>query len=344
MRKTEYRSDSVFGEGIREPVKVVAHEFFELGNTDIPEYILKHYDVPEECQKEWKALIDEMDKNAYVDDVSESDKLAYADRLIQELSKAVHKEIKYVLWLTSREDVLDLYEADPDDIDEYEVSDVILSDVGHDGRLYGYTNDPEPVKNSLQRYQEDYARWKYIYANGSMDVSCYDGGNLFVLRNRLQDERAVVERDMEQGLIPQQDIPSLPPKVPFDYLARREERVGYIRGFKEHMLKSQEYQDYLQFAKDFAQYNDGKETFPYVYFLVERLMKTALDDPAKIHLIPFRQFGRADVWEWWSELLAKCQGTINALKAKFSERKATTLMCNGLREETVPWGQQLCLF
>lgn len=47
--------------------------------------------------------------------------------------------------LASREDVLDLYEADPDDIDEYEVSDVILSDIGHDGRLYGYTNDPEPV-------------------------------------------------------------------------------------------------------------------------------------------------------------------------------------------------------
>lgn len=98
MRETEYRSDSVFGEGIREPAKVVAHEFFELGNTDIPEYILKHYDVSEECRKEWEALIDEMDENAYVEDVSETDKLAYADRLIQELSKSVHKEINYVLW------------------------------------------------------------------------------------------------------------------------------------------------------------------------------------------------------------------------------------------------------
>lgn len=139
MKKTEYRSDNVYGEGIREPSTVIAYEFFVLQNTDIPRYILEHYDVSLKCRKTWQDLIDEMEELGACEDIGTAEQEKYAAELIEGLN------INYVLWLASKDNVIDLYGADEDDIDEYEVSDVILSDLGPDGRLYGYVDDPQPI-------------------------------------------------------------------------------------------------------------------------------------------------------------------------------------------------------
>lgn len=139
MKKTEFRSDYVYGEGIREPAAVIAYEFFELQNTDIPRYILEHYQVSPKCQETWQALINEMEELGACEDIGTAEQEKYAAELIDGLN------INYVLWLASKDNVIDLYGADEDDIDEYEVSDVILSDLGPDGRLYGYVNDPQPI-------------------------------------------------------------------------------------------------------------------------------------------------------------------------------------------------------
>ena len=56
--------------------------------------------------------------------------------------------MKYVLWLcVDKDDVMEYYNATLDDIDTYPVGDVVLSDLGHEGILWGYTSRPEPIKD-----------------------------------------------------------------------------------------------------------------------------------------------------------------------------------------------------
>ena len=65
--------------------------------------------------------------------------------LVDAVQKDTQKKIFSVVWLAQKELLLDLYRADESDIDEYEVSDIILSDLGPDGRLYAYDYDPQPI-------------------------------------------------------------------------------------------------------------------------------------------------------------------------------------------------------
>ena len=142
--KTEFRSDSLFGAYIREPVKVIQYETFELGNADIGEYILQHYNIPQETKETWEWIINQLVENECVE-LSTGEKEEAAQMLVDAVQKDTQKKIFSVIWLAQKELLLDLYRADESDIDEYEVSDVILSDLGPDGRLYAYDYDPQPV-------------------------------------------------------------------------------------------------------------------------------------------------------------------------------------------------------
>lgn len=53
--------------------------------------------------------------------------------------------LKYCLWLASKSTVLDLYNASEQDIQKYETSPIILSDLGMDGMLFAYESMPRPL-------------------------------------------------------------------------------------------------------------------------------------------------------------------------------------------------------
>lgn len=83
-----------------------------------------------------------------IDDYEEDDDelCLCVDMLIDEISKYMHKKIKYGLWLADRQNVIDFYDGDDNNINAYEKSDVILSDIGHNGVLFGYDKKPTPIK------------------------------------------------------------------------------------------------------------------------------------------------------------------------------------------------------
>lgn len=153
-----YRTESFSGSRERDAAEVMAYETFDMGNTDILEYlsetILKDNPI---CEK-FHDFIRELDENGYVEDMGWFDKVDFFKAVLDEIKKATTLDIKYALWLADENTVFDFYGCDMAgsvlgvDYDAYVVGPVILSDLGYDGALYGYVDFPEPLsdrKNSL---------------------------------------------------------------------------------------------------------------------------------------------------------------------------------------------------
>lgn len=159
----KYRSEVFYGEGYRDAAAVMAHEVFELQNTDIlstlHHTILKGTPIGTKLE-----ILEEEINNDCVADGDEDGELytlleeAYEDEdlgieffkeVLAEINSKLWKDIKYCLWLCDTKE--DVYEYDldgnltDDDIDVYEASDVILSDLGSGGKLYGYETLPKVI-------------------------------------------------------------------------------------------------------------------------------------------------------------------------------------------------------
>lgn len=152
----KYRSERLWGEGYRDAAAVLAHEIFELGNTDILDYFFDHHlnsnpKLRDTCYK----YADSLYNNGFVDDLNETDKISFCQKLLDEIEKTTGKKIKYCLWLCdTKEDVFKYAicnELTQDDIDAYEESDIILSDIGSEGKLYGYEKFPQPEGKKYQK-------------------------------------------------------------------------------------------------------------------------------------------------------------------------------------------------
>ena len=69
--------------------------------------------------------------------------------VLAEIKQITGKDVRYCLWLCDAKEDLQEYdlhnELTDDDIDVYEESDIVLSDTGTSGKLYGYETMPEPV-------------------------------------------------------------------------------------------------------------------------------------------------------------------------------------------------------
>ena len=156
-----YRTEELYGEGYRDAASVMAHETFELENDDIPENlsttILKGTKMGEKLAK--IVQLHENPKNkdpeivAFLDEVFKDEEVGinFYKEVLEEIKKITGKDIKYVLWLCdSIEDIKEEYEFDTIDcqleyFDAYETSDIILSDMGSAGKLYGYEEEPFPI-------------------------------------------------------------------------------------------------------------------------------------------------------------------------------------------------------
>lgn len=155
------RTEQLFGEGYRNAAEVIAHEVFILGNTDILDTLSSTIFKGTKFQKELQTLADvllEIENNEelsdFCDRVYEDETLGvtYFERIIEEINNLTGKNIKYALWLCdSVEEIKNEYEIASNDnftiFDLYKKSDVILSDIGKGGKLYGYEELPVPFSH-----------------------------------------------------------------------------------------------------------------------------------------------------------------------------------------------------
>ena len=148
MLEYGYRSEVPFGEGFRDAIPVMIHECRGIGNTDILETLKNTYLKGTEYQKDCQELIDELEEYGYIEDMAEDDWEVFFKSILGVIEQKTGKKIKYCLWLCNTpEDVIDSYSygnyiIDYDDIDTYQVSSVVLSDLGRHGKLYGYEECP----------------------------------------------------------------------------------------------------------------------------------------------------------------------------------------------------------
>lgn len=144
-----YRTETFSGIGPRDAAEVMAFETFELGNTDIPVYLCSHQLKGSSIAPSLQSITRELDDNGFVDDMSWEEKVDFFREVLEDLSKVTGVNITHALWLADPDTVLNFYGKDliPDSyVDAYEPGPVILTDLGHDGTLYGYDHEPYPEK------------------------------------------------------------------------------------------------------------------------------------------------------------------------------------------------------
>ncbi len=155
-----YRSDSIFGDGYRDAVDVMAHEIFNLWNSDIldtlADGVLKDMDIAEHLKRLSYDI--SSPKAVYFTDILEEEDQSIAEGKIRVFIRSIldtvkektGKDIKYVLWLSdSVDDVITEYELNDSitEFDEYSTADsVVLSDIGKGGKLFGYEKMPAAIR------------------------------------------------------------------------------------------------------------------------------------------------------------------------------------------------------
>jgi hypothetical protein len=84
-----------------------------------------------------------------IDEIEEGDEnVAY---MLKEILGCIEDEttitVNYALWLADKDSVIDNYEGSEREIYGYKIDNaIVLSDLGWDGTLYGFEDEPEPVE------------------------------------------------------------------------------------------------------------------------------------------------------------------------------------------------------
>ena len=151
---TMRRNEQLYGDCVRDAVDVIAYEMEELGNLDIPEtvynrYILPNFDVLNPLFPEAINLIkilldsdrDIENDRIYLRTHNDYEQLAIA--IIDMINRISHSNIRYVLWLATKENVIKHYSGNESNMTEYPTSPIILSDLGEEGYLFGFENCPK---------------------------------------------------------------------------------------------------------------------------------------------------------------------------------------------------------
>lgn len=148
-----YRSDEVYGSGVRDIVEVMKYETFELGNLDILDYLYIHYrkafgDIfAGRIERVYNDLnyygYDSNDIKGYYTDEKQTEIFTL---VIDKLNKYYGVNLKYCLWLADKTEVVERYKVTPESIDAYRISNYILSDLAKEGKLFAYEELPEPIK------------------------------------------------------------------------------------------------------------------------------------------------------------------------------------------------------
>lgn len=143
----KFRTENFLGSKVRKAIDVMKYEIFDLGNTDILKTlkttILKNSIFIKEIEK----IELELEENGYVDDLFENEKLDFCQKILDEIHFITNKKIEYALWLADLEIVKKYYKGSNSNIDMYKTTNIILSNLGLDGILYGY--EEMPIKEEI---------------------------------------------------------------------------------------------------------------------------------------------------------------------------------------------------
>lgn len=179
-----YRTEAFFGERYRNAASVMAHETFVLDNTDILNYLISsnlvgqgtkdylqvYVTLMEEGRLIYTGYDTDYEEMLYRYRKNEEDRIEFFQDILDDIKNRKGIDIKYVLWLCdSPEDVFNSYNVEQNisiadiEFDGYLRSDVILSDIGTEGKLCGYEKEPKPVtrvrfeknRNSFVRKETD---------------------------------------------------------------------------------------------------------------------------------------------------------------------------------------------
>ena len=141
-----YRTETYSGSLERRFAYVLRFELFVLGNSHIFDELMQNGLVrSQELVNQMKSMASELEENGYVDDMSEPDHLEFLERVRLDISAQVGRDIQYALWLTDKACVQEFYGGRDGDIESYGTSDVILSNLGRGGILFGYEFEPSPL-------------------------------------------------------------------------------------------------------------------------------------------------------------------------------------------------------
>ena len=140
MENIMYRSEDSYGSGVRDILDIMTFEIYELKNIDILEYTLEHYLQNSNIEETVENMI------ADIEIFNEEEVYKVCKLIINEINKQTDHNLKYALWLAEYDAVSNIYSFDESSIEAYNTSDIILSDLGYDGVLFGYDEEPEPIE------------------------------------------------------------------------------------------------------------------------------------------------------------------------------------------------------
>ena len=144
-----YRTETFSGSGERDAIEVMRYEIFELNNSDILDTLFEGILAKHPIAGRIEKLLNELDDNGYIDDVSETEQRSFLLEVLQSVKDVTGKDIKFALWLTDKDKIASFYGrdmCDATDYDAYEVGPVMLSGLNGDGNLYGYETLPKPLE------------------------------------------------------------------------------------------------------------------------------------------------------------------------------------------------------
>lgn len=138
-----YRTETYSGSLERRFAHVLRFELFELGNSHIFDELIQNGLVrTQELVAQMKSMVEEWEENGYVDDMPETDQLEFLEKVRLEISAQTGRNIQYALWLAEKPYIQKFYGGTDCDTESYETSDVVLSNLGHSGILFGYELEP----------------------------------------------------------------------------------------------------------------------------------------------------------------------------------------------------------
>ena len=147
MEKTAFRNPYYAGDGEVKAFEVMSFEILELGNTDILYTLLENGLIQDQLLLESISSVanyieDFGGPGYYVEDHTCEDVI---HNILKEIKRVTGKDIRVALWLASKEAIIKYYDGSENNIIEYPTSDVVLSDLGEQGSLFGYESMPRPV-------------------------------------------------------------------------------------------------------------------------------------------------------------------------------------------------------
>lgn len=206
MKKILYRHNQSLGATPTDALSVLTFETRELGNTDVLEYCLEHYNFPSTSGSLIEGLIRHINGDEGIT-VSEDGYPFILDIMLDHIRKETGVNVKHVLWLASKQSVIDNYEGTEDNIEAYETSPVILSDLGEDGILFGYAEAPKPCADTaieritVKLYKRPYTLFRFTAFPGTpkqQTVTVAEYKLNALIERRIEQERYPEVREVDE--------------------------------------------------------------------------------------------------------------------------------------------------